>query len=155
MVIPSIVCITPCITYNMSPERREKLKEYYRVSKKYGIRASFAAVTGSGLFGLVKEVAKDGVKRHGKRYLGGILATSGLSCISGGIPLITNSTKIVKYSKNCHSVCAAAWRAAHSSSDLPFIALDFLIFGEFISSCGECDYDLYNNTTNFINEFID
>lgn len=81
---------------------------------------------------------------------------SGLTCISGGIPLLTNTTKVVKYSKACHSVCAASWRAAHNVAELPLIICDYAIFGEYVPSCGESDYDLFNNeATDFMSEFID
>ena len=102
---------------------------------------------------MVKEAAKDGVKRHAKRYIGCILVNSGLTCVSGGIPLITNATKVVEYSKACHSVCAASWRAAHNIAE---IMCDYAIFGEYVPSCGESDYDLFSNeATDFVGVFTD
>lgn len=100
--------ITPCLTSRLSSDTRAKWKERYRIGKKYGIRAAFSGVTGTGLVSLAKEAAVDGIKRHGKRYIGGILVNGGLTCMSGGLPLLTNATKVVKYSKACHSACAAA-----------------------------------------------
>jgi len=156
MVLPVAEALTPCLTQRLSAETRERWKERYRFGKKYGVRAGFGAITGTGCFTLVKEAAKDGVKRHAKRYIGGILVNSGLTCVSGGIPLLTNATKVVKYSKACHSVCAASWRAAHNVAELPLIICDYAIFGEYVPSCGESDYDLFNNeATDFMSEFID
>ena len=60
------------------------------------------------------------------------------------MPLITNGTKVVKYSKIVHSVCAASWRAAHNVAELPLIVVDYAVFGEYVPSCGEADYDIYN-----------
>jgi len=34
--------------------------------------------------------------------------------VSRQIPLVTNATKIVKYSKACHLICAGAWQACHN-----------------------------------------
>ena len=107
----------------------------------------------AGTYMLLKEAAKDGVKRHGKRYIGGILITSGLTCISGGIPLITNATKVVQYSKACHSLCAAAWRANHNIAELPLIVCDYDIFGEYVPSCQEADYDIFSGTNDVVSEF--
>ncbi len=70
----------------------------------------------------IKEAAADGVKCHSKRYLGSILFNSGLTCISAGIPLLTNASKVVKYLKACHSVCAAVWRGSHNIAELPLIS---------------------------------
>jgi len=156
MVLPTVVALTPCLTQNLSVERRNFLKQKYRIAKKYGIRAGFAAVTGTGCVTLIKEVATDGVKRHTKRYIGGILVNSGLTCVSAGVPLLTNATKVVKYSKAVHSVCAASWRAAHNVAELPLILCDYALFGEYIPSCGESDYDLFSNeATDFVNGFMD
>jgi hypothetical protein len=155
MVFPVVVSITPCLTQKLSPESRKKLKEYYRTAKKYGIRGLFSLVSGTGGYTLLKEAAKDGVKRHGKRYIGGILINSGLTFVSSGIPLITNGTKVVKYSKACHSVCAAAWRASHNIAEVPFIVCDYALFGEYIPSCGETDYDIFGGTTDVLSQFTD
>ena len=146
--------LTPCLTQRLSPETRKVWKNRYRYTKKYGIRATFGVVTGAGCYTLVKEVAMDGVKRHAKRYIGAILINTGLTCVSTGIPLITNATKIVKYSKACHSVCSAAWRGAHNIAELPLIVCDYALFGEYVPSCGESDYDIFSNeATDFMNEF--
>jgi hypothetical protein len=153
MVFSTAEALTPCLTQRLSPETRKNLKEHYRTTKKYGIRVGVGIVSGMGGYTLMKEAAKEGVKRHGKRYIGGLLINSGLTSISGGIPLITNATKVVKYSKACHSVCAAAWRASHNIAELPMIVCDYAIFGEYVPSCGEADYDLYSTTTDIVSEF--
>lgn len=154
MVFPTADALTPCLTSRLSAETRNIWKERYRIGKKYGIRTAFSGVTGTGLVTLAKEAAKDGVKRHAKRYIGGILVNGGLTCLSGGLPLLTNATKVVKYSKACHSACAAAWRTCHNVAELPLIVCDYAIFGEYVPSCGEADYDLFSKTTDVVNEFI-
>lgn len=110
---PTAEALTPCLMGSCSPQTRETWKERYRYAKKYGIRATVAGVSGTGMVGVLQEAAKDGVKR----YIGGILVDTGLTCFSAGLPLLTNPTKVVKYSKACHSVCAASWRAADNIAD--------------------------------------
>lgn len=146
--------LTPSLTGRLSPETRNRWKERYRRAKKYGIRTAFSGVTGAGLITIAREAATDGVKRHAKRYMGGILVNGGFTCISGGIPLLTNATKVVKYSKACHSVCAATWRMSHNIAELPLIFCDYALFGEYVPSCGESDYDIFSTTTDVINEFV-
>lgn len=155
MVLSGAEALTPCLTGRCSFETRERWKGRYRYAKKYGIRTMFAGVTGTGLVTLAKEAATDGVKRHAKRYIGSILVDVGLTCISGGLPLLTNTTKVVKYSKACHSVCAASWRATHNIAELPMIVVDYAVFGEYVPSCGEADYDIYSNTTDIVSGFTD
>lgn len=78
----------------------------------------------------------------------------GLTCLSGGLLLLTNATKVVKYSKACHSACATAWRTYHNVAELPLIVCDYAIFSEYVPSCGEADYDLFSKTTDVVTEFI-
>ena len=154
MVLQTEDTLTPCLTGFLPAETRDIWKERYRVCKKIGIRTAFSGVTLTGLMTLAKESARGGVIRHAKRYIGGILVNGGLTCLSGGIPLVTNATKVVKYSKACHSACAAAWRTCHNAAELPMILCDYAIFGEYIPSCGEADYDLFSETTYVVSEFI-
>ena len=145
---------TPCLMGGLSPERRNRLKERYRKIKKYGIRAGFAGLTGTGLVSLAQDFGKEQAFFHGKRYLGTILVGCGLTSISLGVPLLSNTTKVIKYGKACHSVCAAAWRASHNMADFPFILCDYAIFGEYVPSCGEADYDFFSpNVTDVIEAF--
>ena len=146
--------LTPCLMRDCSVETRNVWKERYRSAKKYGIRAAFTGVSGVGVLTLVKEAATGEIKRHGKRYMGCILMDVGLTFFSGGIPLVSNATKVIKYGKACHSVCAASWRAAHNVAELPLILIDFAVFGEYVPSCGESDYDFYSTTTDIFEEFL-
>jgi hypothetical protein len=61
----------------------------------------------------------------------------------------------VKYSKACHSVCAAAWRASHNIAEVPFIVCDYALFGEYITSCEETDYDIFGGNTGVLSQFTD
>jgi hypothetical protein len=54
MVFPTAEALTPCLTQRLSPETRKMWKERYRYAKKYGIRATFGVVTGTGCYTLVK-----------------------------------------------------------------------------------------------------
>lgn len=65
-------------------------------------------ITGTDLISLAKEAVVDGIKWHGTKYIEGILVSSGLTYVSGGVLLLPNSTKILKYAKIDHSVYAAA-----------------------------------------------
>lgn len=118
------------------------LREFYRVTKKYGIRMTFRAATGIGVLSLLKKTIGYGIKRYAKNYIGGVLVNRGFTCITAGLLLITSVTKIVKYSKYGHSICAASWRAAHNIAGVPFIFCDYVVFGEPVSLCGPVDYNM-------------
>ena len=68
MILPvSDVLTTPSLTSKMDPKAREKLKEKYRLAKKYGIKAAWASVTGSGILELGKEALKGEIITRGKK----------------------------------------------------------------------------------------
>jgi hypothetical protein len=66
-----------------------------------------------------------------------------------------NVSKVVKYSKVVHLACPASWRVAYNIAELLLIAFDYVVFGEYVSSCREVDYDVYGKATDIIAEFTD
>lgn len=64
IVLPVTEALIPC---RCSAETRNKWKERYRYTKKYGIRVVFAGVTSTGLVTVAKEACAYGVNRHAKR----------------------------------------------------------------------------------------
>jgi hypothetical protein len=148
MVLPvSEALTTPCLTSRMNPAARKELKEKYRVAKKYGIRAAWGAVTGSGLLEIGKEVVKGQVVHHGKERIGGLILLGCSHIGLGALPLVTNSTKILKYAKKAHSFTSCVYRCAHDASEVPLVALDFLVFGEYVPTCPKDGYQLFSVPT--------
>ena len=146
MVLPIAEALTtPCLTSRMSPAAREKLKEKYRTGKKYGIKAAWGVVTGAGLLEVGKDVIKGEVINRGKNRIGSLIILGCSHVGIGAVPLVTNSTKILKYAKKAHSVTTCIYRCAHDASEVPLVALDFLVFGEYVPSCDEKNgYQLFN-----------
>ncbi len=144
MVLPvSEALTTPCLTSRMNPEARKKLMEKYRSAKKYGIKAAWGTVTGAGVLELGKEVVKGEAVKYGKEKLGGLIILGCGHIGLGAIPLVTNSTRLIKYAKKAHSVTSYVYRCAHDASEVPLVALDFLVFGEYVPSCPKDGYQLF------------
>jgi hypothetical protein len=145
MVLPIADALTtPCLTNNMNPVARQKLKEQYRKAKGYGIKAAWGVVTGSGVLEVATDLAKGEIIRHGKQKVGSLILLGCTHVGLGVVPLITNSTKIIKYAKKAHSVTSCIYRCAHDASEVPLVALDFLLFGEYVPSCPDNGYQLLN-----------
>ncbi len=148
MVLPVADALTtPSLTNNMNPVARQKLKEQYRTAKQYGIKMAWGVVTGSGILHLSYEVAKGEILKHGKQKAGSLILLGCTHVGLGAIPLITNSTKVIKYAMRAHSLTACIYRCAHDASEVPLVALDFLLFGEYVPSCPNDGYSLYNNVS--------
>jgi hypothetical protein len=46
-------------------------------------------------------------------------------------------------------------RASHNIAELPLIVCDYAIFGEYVPSCREANYDIFSPTTDVLSEFTD
>ena len=68
--------------------------------------------------------------------------------------LVTNSTKILKYVKKGHSITSCIYRCAHDASEVPLVALDFLVFGEYVPSCPDDGYQLFNVSSDALDQFV-
>jgi len=135
---------TPCLTSRMNPAAKEKLKERYRIAKRYAIKAAWRAVTGIGVFELAAEGAKGEIIRQGRERVASLLL---LCCTHVGIvaiPLLTNSTRVIGYVKKAHCITSCIYKCAHDASQVPLVALDFLVFGEYVSSCRPDEYQLFD-----------
>jgi len=145
MVLPVAEALTtPSLTSRMNPAARKKLKEQYRVAKRYGIKAAWGIVTGSGVLELAKEVSKGAIVDQGKKKVGSLILLGCSHIGLGAITVVTNSTKVIKYAKKAHSVTSCIYRCAHDASEVPLIALDFMVFGEYVPSCPDDGYQLFN-----------
>ena len=155
MVLPVAEALsTSCLTSRMNPLARKKLLEQYRVAKKYGIKSAWAVVTGSGVFELAKDVAVGSVSNYGKEKIGSLILLGCTHVGLGAVPLVTNSTKILGYAKRAHTVTSCVYRCAHSASEVPFVGLDFLVFGEYVPSCPPNGYQLFNVSSDALDQFI-
>jgi hypothetical protein len=136
----------------MNPVLQRKFKEKYRVWKGYGLKGAWGLITGAGLLELATEVVKGEVLKHGKQKVGSLIL---LGCTHVGlsaVPMITNSTKILKFVKTAHSITSGIYRCAHDASEVPLIALDFLLFGEYVPSCPPDGYQLLNVSSDALDQ---
>ena len=153
MVLPVADALTtPSLTNSMNPVARQKLKERYRIAKRYGIKAAWGVVTGSGVLQLAKEVAKGEIVKYGKQKVGSLILLGCIHVGLGAVPLVTNSTKIIKYVMKAHSVTSCIYRCAHDASEVPLVALDFMLFGEYVPSCPDDGYRLFNVSSDALDQ---
>ena len=153
MVLPVAEALTtPSLTSHMNPVARQRLKENYRVAKRYGIKAAWGVVTGSGVLELAKEVAKGEIVKQGKQKVGSLILLGCSHIGVGALTVVTNSTRVIKYAKKAHSVTSCIYRCAHDASEVPLIALDFMVFGEYVPSCPDDGYQLFNVSSDALDQ---
>lgn len=146
---------TPSLTNNMNPIARKKFKERYRIAKAYGIKSAWGVVTGAGVLEVAVDVVKGEVVKLGKQKIGSILILGCTHVGLGLVPLITNSTKIIKYAGKLHSLSSCVYKCAHHASEVPLVALDFLLFGEYVPSCPDNGYQFFNVSSDALSNLDD
>jgi hypothetical protein len=69
--------------------------------------------------------------------------------------MLTNSTQIIEYARKADSVTLYIYRCAHDASEVPLITVDFLIFGEHLSSCPDDGDPLFNVSSDALDQLAD
>jgi hypothetical protein len=158
MVLPVAEGLTtPHLTSSMNPVLQRKFKERYRSWKGYFLKGTWGVVTGAGLMELATEVVTEVVKgetlKHGKKKVGSLILLGCTHIGLSAVPMITNSTRIIKLVKTAHSITSGIYRCAHDASEVPLIALDFILFGEYVPSCPPDGYQLLNVSSDALDQF--
>ena len=100
MVLPMAEALTtPSLTSRMSPSAREKLKDQYRRAKKYGLKAAWGVIAGAGVLELAKDVVQGELINQGKNRVRSLIILGCNHIGFGLVPVMTNSTKVIKYVK--------------------------------------------------------
>lgn len=102
----------------------------YAMAKKVGFRACVALFTSVGVWGIVKEAIRGEVRTWGRKKLGTLILSSCGWAGCAVIPLVTNSTKIIKGAKVIHNNLAYCGEVIEDSANLVWLPLDLICFGQ-------------------------
>ena len=111
------------------------------------MRGSLALLTGSGYYSFVKELGKGAACYCGRRWLGCSLITISGYLGFGGVPLITNSTKVVGYAKGAHRIFATVMDATETTAGLPLAFVEVAVFGRPVPKAENSTLSMYPNGT--------
>ena len=148
---------TKCLLSNWNETDILALEEKYAQAKCVGVRACLGVITGSGAISVAKEAGKGVFRYYGRRWIGAAFITVGGYFGFGGIPLVTNATKLVKYGKACHNCCAAIMDASETTAGLPLVAIEFAVFGRPVPKNTNSTFSLYPESIDFLKDvpFVD
>jgi hypothetical protein len=127
----------------------------YSLAKKTGIRSVWLFVSGSGVYGLCQEVLKKEVQRWGRRKLGsGVVASL---CWIGTpiVPLITNSSKIIRIANVTHTAIAFVAETCEDCTNLAWLPIDLALTGQPISVGESGRFNLMGGDDSLFNFFND
>ena len=134
------------ILRNLDEGQYSRYAKRYSRCKRYGMRGIYCFLTGTGLIEVVKETSKGTVVQYGKRRLAGVVVSLSAYICAPAITVITNSTKIVKVCKRVHTTVSYVGEAGEDMSNLSFLPLDMLIFGQPIPIDKKGRFDLLGDS---------
>ena len=107
-----------------------KYADVYSGCKRWGVRGIYTFLGGTGLFGVVKEVAKGTVVQYGKRRLATVVIGGAAYVCAPAVAVINNATRVVKSCKVVYTIVGYVAEAAEDASHVPFLPVDFALFGQ-------------------------
>ena len=107
-----------------------KYADVYSGCKRWGVRGIYTFLGGTGLFGVVKEVAKGTIVQYGKRRIATVVIGGAAYVCAPAVAVITNATRVVKSCKVVYTTIGYVAEAAEDASHVPFLPLDFALFGQ-------------------------
>lgn len=132
-----------------STQYQTYVKQYSK-AKAGGIRCVYAWMTGTSVIGTATDVGKGIAIDYGKRKFSAVCITAGAYFCSPAIVVFTNASKVVKVAKNVHSIAAFCFECVEDSTNLAFIPLDIILFGQPISIGASNRFNLFSNYSDFL-----
>lgn len=103
-----------------------------------------------GVLGVVQDIGKGIVIDYGKRKFAAVCINAGAYILSPAIVVFTNATKIVNILKTVHSTAAFCFECVEDSTNLAFLPIDLLLFGQPIPVGAPNHFNLLGH-----NDFLD
>jgi len=127
-----------------------KYANVYSGCKRWGVRGIYAFLVGTGLWGVVKEVAQGTVVQYGKRRLATVVIGGATYICAPAVAVITNATRVVKICKLIYTSVGYVIEAVEDASHVPFLPLDLILFGQPIPANKEGRFSSWSNITDII-----
>ena len=93
---------------------------------------------------------KGTVVQYGKRRIATVVIGFTTYVWTPAVAIITNATNVVKSSKFVYTVVGYVMEAVEDASHVPFLPLDFALFGQSILANQDSRFSSWSNITNII-----
>ena len=127
-----------------------KYATVYSGCKRWGVRGIYTFLGGTGLWGVVKEVAKGSVVQYGKRRLATVVVGGAIYICAPAVAVITNATRVVKSCKVVYTSVGYVMEAVEDASHIPFLPLDIVLFGQPVPATTDGRFSSWSNITDII-----
>jgi hypothetical protein len=119
----------------------------YQKAKKYGIRAVASLLSGAEIYQIVGEISKGTLRTWGRQKVA-TAATIVIGWVGGPVAIgFTNATKVVRTAKAVHTAAAFIIEIAEDTTNLSYLPLDLLFFGQPIPMGENNRFNILTNIT--------
>ena len=130
-----------------------KYADVYSGCKRWGVRGIYVFLSGTGLYGVVKEVSKGTIVQYGKRRIATAVVAGAAYISAPAVTIITNATRVVKSCKVVYTTIGYVAEACEDASHVPFLPVDMVVFGQPIPANKEGRFSSWSNITDIIDQF--
>jgi hypothetical protein len=124
--------------------------DVYSGCKRWGVRGIYTFLCGTGLWGVVKEVAQGTFVQYGKRRLATVVLSGAAYVSAPTVAVITNATRVVKSCKVVYTTIGYAIEAFEDASHVPFLPLDLVLFGQPVPANKAGRFSSWSNITDIV-----
>jgi hypothetical protein len=130
---------------NFNSTQYKTYAKQYSSAKAGGIRCIYAWMSGRQVVGVITDFGKGIVINYSKRKLAAICINASLYIMSPAVVVFTNVSKVVNISKSIHSNASFCFECLEDSTNLAFLPLDILLFGQPIPVGAPNRFNLFIN----------
>jgi hypothetical protein len=131
----------------MDPAAKARWKCYYRKAKRGICISSFGTIVLLEAKDLIVDIAKSQVKQQGYKTLIALSAYPMLEAISIPLYLATNHKKIRVFARGIANTGSLILKGQMHLSNLPSLAVDYILFGEPVSITDNSNFSIWRNET--------
>ena len=115
-----------------------------------GVRAIYTFLGGTGSLGVAKEICQGRVVQYGKRRLATAVIGAATYVCAPAVTLITNATRVIKSCKVIYTSVGYVIEAVEDASHIPFLPLDFVLFGQPVPANKDGRFSSWSNITDIV-----
>jgi hypothetical protein len=140
------------VFFSTSESSYLKHVKVYALLKCWGIKGLYCYLTGTGMVTVAKEVLKGTVVQYGKRRLALVVVGAATYVCAPAVAVITNATNVVKCCKVVYTGVGYIAEACEDASQLTFLPIDMILFGQPILANNAGRYSSWSNLTDLVAE---
>lgn len=140
------------VLHCLDNETYVKYADVYSGCKKWGVRGIYTFLSGTGLWGIVREVGQGTVVQYGKRRLATAVIGGAAYICAPAVAVITNATRVVKSCKLVYTSVGYVMEACEDASHIPFLPIDLVVFGQPIPANKDGRFSSWSNITDIVDK---